>query len=421
VGRNGFTARPLRGDLLIRQALLLQICDYSPQQIVYFESLTLNQWMRLLRWLDYSGLALYFLDRLSEVGREDLLPTPVHTRLHQRLCDNTKRTQGMTAESIAIQLQFQELRVRYAILKGLSLWPSSVPKAELRSQFDLDFLVSEGSAPTARTILERRGYRLYGISGNSWEFKRNEQPGISLKDVYKDLQSWRVELHVEPAQSHRHSQLAHLEYRDLCAFPMPVLSSIDLFVGHGLHTSKHICSEFMRAAQLVEFRRHVLYRRDDSQFWNRLHHSAGENRRISFGLGVATLLTAQVMGEFAPEALTSWTVRRLPPSVHLWCQHYGNPFVLGSFPGSKLYLLLQKELADMGIAAKRSPRKALLPSRLPPPIIRASPDESLKMRLRRYRMQFSFILHRLLFHTVEGFRYLWVLRQWRRQLNRLAQ
>ena len=187
-----------------------------------------------------------------------------------------------------------------------------MPKAELRSQFDLDFLVSEGSAPTARTILERRGYRLYGISGNSWEFKRNEQPGISLKDVYKDLQSWRVELHVEPAQSHRHSQLAHLEYRDLCAFPMPVLSSIDLFVGHGLHTSKHICSEFMRAAQLVEFRRHVLYRRDDSQFWNRLHHSAGENRRISFGLGVATLLTAQVMGEFAPEALTSWTVRRLP-------------------------------------------------------------------------------------------------------------
>ena len=99
VGRNGFTARPLRGDLLIRQAVLLQICDYSPQQIVYFESLTLNQWMRLLRWLDYSGLALYFLDRLSEVGREDLLPTPVHTRLHQRLCDNTKRTQGMTAES----------------------------------------------------------------------------------------------------------------------------------------------------------------------------------------------------------------------------------------------------------------------------------------------------------------------------------
>lgn len=416
----GVTARPLSGDLLIRRAVLLEFCDSLPHVRERLEKLTLNQWLRLLRWLDYSGLALYFLDRLSELDREDLLPPSIHARLHQRLRDNTIRTQGMTAESIAIQLQFQESNVRYAILKGLSLWPGSVSKPELRSQFDLDFLVSEESAPAARAILESRGYRLYGISGNSWEFKRNERPGLSLKDMYKDLQSWRVELHIERVQSGRYSQLERLEYRDLCGIAMPVLSPIDLFVGHGLHTCKHICSEFMRTAQLLEFRRHVVYRRDDSKFWDQLCRSAGENRRIYLGLGIATLLITQVMGEFAPEALTSWTVRRLPTSVHLWCQLYGRRVALGSFPGSKLYLLLQKELEDEGFPAKRPARRALLPSRLPPAIIRAAPDESLHMRLRRYRMQFSFIVHRLVFHTVDGFRYLWELRQWNRQLNRFT-
>ena len=157
-------------------------------------------------------------------------------------------------------------------------------------------------------------------------------PDISLKDIYRDVQSWRVELHIEPAQSHHHSQLDVLEYRDLCGIAMPVLSPIDLFLGHGLHTCKHICSEFMRAAHLVEFRRHVLYRRDDIDFWDRLHHSACENRRVSVGLGVATLLITQVMGEFAPDALTNWTVRRLPASVHLWCQDLRPPCCSWQFP-----------------------------------------------------------------------------------------
>ena len=416
----GIAAKPLRGEQSIREAVMLQFCDPLPQQCSRLEDLPLKQWMHLLRWLDFSGLALYFLDRIVELGREDLLPVPVLTLLQQRLSDNTNRTHGMTAESIAIQQEFQDSRLSYAILKGLSLWPSSVPSPVLRSQFDLDFLVGEECAPAARTILERRGYRLYAISGNSWEFKRNERPGISLKDLYKDLQSWKVELHIDPALSRPHSPLERLEWRDLCGFKMPTLSAIDLFLGQGLHTYKHICGEFMRAALLVEFRRHVLFRREGNDFWSRLYDSAREDRRISLELGVATLLITQVMGAFAPEEFTSWTVRSLPASAHLWCQRHGHRAVLGSFPGSKLYLLLQRELQDEGIPVRRSIQQSLVPSRLPPPVIRAFPNETFSIRFPRYRMQFNFVLQRLRFHLVEGLRYTWELRQWRRNLKRLA-
>ena len=126
-----------------------------------------------------------------------MLPAAVLARLQRNLQDNVERTRGMIAESVAIQEEFQEARLSYATLKGFSLYPDSVPKPELRHQFDLDFLVAEKSVPDARRILERRGYRLYAISGRSWEFKINETPGISMKDLYKDLPGRSVELHVE--------------------------------------------------------------------------------------------------------------------------------------------------------------------------------------------------------------------------------
>src|SRR5665213_2159624 len=219
-----------------------------------------------------------------------MLPPGVLTRLKQNLRDNVERTRGMIAESVALQQEFQKACLSYATLKGFSLCPSSVPKPELRHQFDLDFLIAEKNIFEARGILERRGYRLYTISGRSWEFKINEKPVISMEDLYKDLPGRSVELHVEANTPGRSSLLERLETREFHGIDMPVLSPVDLFLGQGLHAYKHICSEFSRTAHLLEFRRHVLVRRDDEAFWHELQSTAKENPRASLGLGVVTLL-----------------------------------------------------------------------------------------------------------------------------------
>ena len=200
---------------------------------------------------------------------------------------------------------------------------------------------------------------------------------------------------------------------------MPVLSPVDLFLGQALHVYKHIRSEFSRAAHLLEFRRHVQFRFDDDTFWDELRSVAEEDPRASLGLGVVTLLISHVTGDFAPEALTNWTVGCLPRPARLWVKLYGGRVVFENFPGSKLYLLLQNELRAAGVPAKRSLRQALLPSRLPPPIVRASADESLLIRIRRYRVQIHFILVRLRFHIVEGLRYTRESYRWRQHMNRL--
>jgi hypothetical protein len=405
----------LSGEQKTRLALLLTFCDPMPRQCLQMLALSMTEWERLLRWLDLSGLALYFLNRLVELDLCDLLPTAVFNRLYLNLIDNTQRTRGMVSESIAIQKKFLKAGLSYANLKGLSLCPNSVSKPELRCQFDLDFLVAEESAPEARRILERRGYRLYAISGRSWEFKLNERPGIALKDIYRDLRSHAVELHLEPSVRRSLSTLERLEWRELHGLTMPVLSPIDLFLGQGLHVFKHLCGESTRTAHLLEFRQHVLSRRDDDSFWSELQVLARDNPRASEGLGVVILLITCVMGDFAPKALTGWTVDCLSRPVRLWVETYGHRVALGNFPGTKLYLLLRKELESATLPEKPYPRRALFPSRLPPPVIRAFPNEALPVRIRRYSMYLQLVLDRLHFHVVEGFRFALESRRWQRK------
>jgi hypothetical protein len=408
----------LSREQLLREAVLLTFCDPLPEHCGRLEGLSERQWQKLLHWLDISGLALYFFDRMVELRRCNILPPVVLARLQRNLHDNIERTRGMAAESVAIQQEFQRAGLLYATLKGFSLCPESVPKAELRHQFDLDFLVDEESAREARQILERRGYRLYAVSGRSWEFKINERPVASLNDLYKDSPGRAVELHIEASVPGRPGLLDRIEKCDFYGIRVPILSPVDLFLGQGLHVYKHVYSEFARAAHLLEFRRHVLLRYDDGRFWDGLRSIAEENPRAVLGLGVVTQLITRTMGDFAPDALTSWTAHRLPRFAQLWIDLYGRRVVFDNFPGSKRYLLLQNELESAGVPVNRSLGQVLLPRRLPPAVIRASAREALPARIGRYRLQLSFMVGRLRFHIVEGVRYTWESYRWRQNLNR---
>ncbi len=391
-------------------------CNPLPQHWFRLQTLSEKQWRKLLIWLDISGLALYFLNRISDLKSCDILPPWVLARLRQNQSDNNLRTNGFAAESVVIQRDFQEEALHYAVLKGFSLWPSSFPKPELRHQFDLDFLVAETNATKAREILESHGYRLYAISGRTWEFKKNETPGVPIRDLYKDLPGRSVELHLEASTPNRPRLLERTERSDFYGISMPVLSAVDLFLNQGLHVYKHLNSEFSRAAHLLEFRQHVLTRHNDDAFWKQLRSEINNDHGTCVRLGLVTFLIAHVMGDFAPEAFAEFTVGRLSPAARRWVEWYGRLAVFQDFPGSKLYLLLQRELESAGVPGRRSIRQVLFPSRLPPTLVRAVKNETFAIRLRRYRMQIRFVASRLRFHVVEGLRFALESYRWR-QIN----
>ncbi len=404
----------------IHEAVLLSFSDPVPVQLDLLLHLSPAEWQRFLNWLDVSGLALYFLDRLVQLGLCHTLPERAADRLQQNLDNNAKRTKGMIEESVAIQRGFQDAGLSYAVVKGLSLSPESVPRPELRHQFDLDYLISEKSAPEARLILERRGYRLRAFSRKTWEFTINETPYVSVKDLYKDLPYRTVELHLEASTPGQDSRLDRTITREMFEISMPMLSPVDLFRGQAMHLFKDVCGGFPRTAHLLEFYRHMLSRRDDDAFWRQLRSRAEEDRSTRFGIGVVTYLLTSILGDFAPRALTAWTAEVLPPSVCLWVDRYGRHTIFGNHPGTKFYLLLQKELESAGIPGRSWVKKSLWPTRLPPVVIRGSSGEPFSTRIARYRVQLRFVFERLRFHVVEGLRYTLESYRWRQHLDRLS-
>jgi hypothetical protein len=424
---NNSRRKPLSRTLQLREAVLLTFYEPLPKAWEYTRLLHLSrtEWRELLNWLDTSGLALYFLDRIEELNLSEIFPASVIARLRQNLADNTERMNKMIVESLALQGQFQQAGLSYAVAKGFSLWPVSVQNLALRSQLDLDFLVAEENAVEARRILEGFGYRLNAISGKSWEFESNEDRPSSLKSMYKSGMRRSVELHLEPmeepAGTGRTSRLSRTQNLYFYGGIMPVLSPVDQFVGQGIHVYRHMCGEFLRAAHLIEFYRHVVALQYDNAFWDKLQQRVSGNPDTCVRLGMVIHLISSVMGPFASPQLTCWTVDRLPATARLWVEMYGHRTALASFPGSKLYLLLQEEMKPIGLATKRTRMEALLPLKLPSALSSPAVGESLLAFIRRSPRQLRFIAFRFCFHLFEGIRYMRESILWRQCRNGVAQ
>jgi len=404
-------SEPLRRDQCVREAVLR--CFSESHSRSFVDVFAAKEWEMLLRWLDVSGLALYFLDRMTEIGQRSSLPGFVASRLQRCLDENRQRTLGLLEESANLQHEFRLADLSYAVMKGISFHPVVVPRPELRHQFDLDFLIASSNATAARQILERHGYTLFAVSGTCWEFKKGQTPHVAAKDLYRDLPYRGVELHLDSDTAVRPTRLGRAVFREIHGAMMPVLSPVDLLLGQMVHASKDIASPFFRASHLLEVYRHVLARRGDDDFWQELRVSVAEDQRACLLIGIAIYLATSIWGDFAPSALTSWTMEKLPPAIRLWLDLYGRTAAVQLPPGSKRYLWLLHEM-DIAVGKPVGSSRSFSFLRMPRAVIQAAPGETLSTRAARYRVQVRFLVSRVRFHFIEGLRFVIESRRWRR-------
>jgi hypothetical protein len=378
-----------------------------------------RDWLRCREWLHTSGLALYFLARAGTLGIEDVMPVRILRELEGSYAENRVRTEDMFNEFVTINMGFQRAKLSYANLKGFALAPRSCFDPSYRYQHDLDFLVARRDAEECRKVLERQGYRLSAVFGDTWEFRAGPAEASSLSKLYKVRSQRSLELHLVPdeeqSESNRHGdRLSRLQLQVWNGFEFPALSECDKLLGQALHLFKHFQTEWTRTAWMLEYATAIRSHRDDESFWQEIVAAIEAAPETKIGIGVASLIASRTFGVVPPAQFLACTVDELPGRVRLWVGRYEDELVFLEFPGSKLYLLLQDVLLQDHPDWPSQRRRKLLPSHLPPHAIEAARSNDTWLRAKTACTRLRFIWTRLHFHVTAGLRYKIEASRWKR-------
>jgi len=393
--------------------------DKVPDAAIMFQHFTVRDWQRSYRWLDASGLALYFLNRVESAHATHCLPNSVLSRLTENRDDHLTQFSDQFGEFARINRAFKDVSLPYAVLKGFSLIPHYCPDPLLRYQLDFDFLVGRTDACLFADELSSLGYQLTSTEESEWQFKAGTGRIPAASNIYKPKKQRSLELHFgvrhsTPSGASEWELLDRRCEQTLCGLSFPSLCPADMFLTQASHLFDHVNSEWTRVSWLLEFRRFVLSNTDDEILWEEVHTRAAGFEDGAIAIGTAILLCSMAFGDFAPPTLTRWTTSALSDRVRLWIEHYGWNLIFAEFPGTKLYLFLQRELINDERVWRRLRRARLVPFRLPANVALSHDDAAKGPRFDAYWSQSKFFFARVAFHLIEAIRHLIESLRWRR-------
>jgi hypothetical protein len=386
----------------LKEAVLRSFLGSAGEAANQFQSYSLIEWQAILVWLDISGMALYLLDRVRELEIEDSVPVPIRERLLLSLERNRERTTSLLNHAKSVASRFKHGGISFALLKGITLTPDSVPDPALRWQTDLDFLVSETDAKAASEILQSFGYTLHASSGHTMEFRSGSSGKWDLANLYRAGIQRSLELHCLPRCEGSSDRLTRASSRLFDGTEIPALSAADTLVQQALHLMKHLCGEHTRLSWVLEFTRHFRMRQHDHAFWNDVRAIAAAEPQAGLAMAMSLWLAAELFGVNLPSAVDPWTPDQIPDGVLLWLHRYARELLLSDSHASKLYLLLRRQLPNRPNV--KGTARLMIPLCLPARITEPVPGETLADRLTRYQIEAGYSWQRLRFHLFEGLR-----------------
>jgi glycosyltransferase involved in cell wall biosynthesis len=411
----------------------LRVTGPFEESLVRLGTFSRRDWEHTLPWLDDSGLALYLLDRVNRSGLREVLPIEIETRLGGNLDSNRRRLAKMKEEFESLNRRFEAAGVEYAVLKGFALIPDYCPDAVLRSQYDYDYLVAEGSLAKAQQVLEAADY------SQKIQSPGFEKTGASLfaagslhvsapdKDFYTGDISRTVELHLSlwepnrdgitletPADSMDRKTPATWE-----GLGFPVLADEDALIFQALHAFQHTLDYWCRPSCFLEIGFFIARRRSDSDFWERFRSRLEGRKRLFEIVSLVFAMAASLFKAPIPTEVCAWTTERLSAALCLWVQRHGWNWALARFPGSKLSLLAHRQFIEDADLWKQVMLSRLFPIHRPAKVVEPE-NPTLSSRTLATWGQWRFIWSRLRFHVGGFLGYAWELPRWKLVLHRLA-
>jgi Uncharacterised nucleotidyltransferase len=387
-----------------------------------------RDWERALLWLDDTGLAFYFLQKLQDTNSADAIPAEILSLLETNFMANQGRVENMSRRFDALNHGLDRAGVAYAVLKGLSLVPRFCPYAPLRHQGDFDYLVDTKSLPAAQRVLVEAGYALKD-SPSSQEFvfvtPGAATPSRSGRQYSADAPH-AVELHLDiwDGDLHRLPPLPNLftvervETHECNGLTFPALAEEDALLLQVVHACQHLFSQWIRMSGLFEVGYFLTRRAGDTDLWNRIEQRVGDNLMVREFVVLVCELAVKLFACPLPRLVCEWGAK-IRPAPRIWIEKYARPFAFSElpayqfdlFPRSKLVLFLQNQYKIDTRPVKAVDLKGALPlSRLSR--IASSVRRKPSLILNASYWKHQLVLRRSVFHAMAGLRYFCEIPRW---------
>jgi hypothetical protein len=385
-----------------------------------------RDWESSLNWLNLSGLALTFYDRLQKFGAEDAVPRRVGEALAANIAAHRLRVEAMKQEFDSLNLRFEREGIEYAVCKGFALIPEYCPEACLRPTYDYDYLISEGAPDHAQDMLRAAGYvrRLDHGTQHSVSFTPPNLPSrlsLSQGGVYAATLPRNVELHVSlwdekafriPLRVPERPLDRRLRrtWQGLCFYS---LAEEDAFVFQTLHTFQHILHNWCRLGWLREIAYFLEHRSTNASFWKTLYGCLEGNEPLTDVVALVISLASRLFHVTLPAPIKDRILGAMRGQIALWVDHYGLRSALDNFSENKYALFLYREFVQDEAAWRQIRRTRLLPLHRPNRVTGAAAPATYTSLPASWK-QGVYVVQRLLHHSVSGARYAWESARWER-------
>ena len=378
-----------------------------------------RSWRRSYHWIVTSGLALHLLAALKECERESSLPDGIAARLRRLDDASGVRTDDLRRDFLQLNARFAALGVPYANWKGFALEPDFCRDIRFRPQMDFDFIVYPEHSDVFDIALRGAGYQKTRTMATELSYETMPGRSYTLEQVYHPKPQRKVELHlaadhpshVTPAMD-LHGALQRRREAVVHGEVIAVLAVEDAFLSHAAHAGRHALDGWVRLGWLHEIDYFIRLHHHDSNLWSSVRSLADHPDAPVASAAVGILLANRLCRGQLPDGLR-WIEEVLPEPAVRWMDRHGERLVMAEFPGTKLGLLLQRELIVAGDWRKVE-RDALFGRRPIPRVAHIPQSATMVQRIRAVRKQSRFIVRRLRFHCVETARYLLLKWRWSR-------
>lgn len=406
-------------------ASCLRVSSPSVDHVRNLAAFSRGDWKRAQEWLDYSGVALWFWDRLKGVGARDAVPPEIGERLDRLITDHSFRVVSMAEEFDSINRIFERAGVEYAVLKGFALIPEYTPDVRLRPASDYDYLLPAESMERAAQALRDAGYirRLervehpvvYAHSTNT------QRMPLRRDDLYSASFHRAVELHTrlwEPGTLKiplglPDDFLTRRRLRNWQGLHFYALAEEDELIFQVLHVFRHILECWCRLCSFLEIAYFLEHRRGDADFWQRFSERSRFSPPLAGMAGVVFSLAGGLFGAAFPAVIDADVIRTLRYPLDHWVNRYGYESALANFADNKYSLLLYREFVPDDTAWREIRRRRLFPLHRPARAAQASTSK-FSARLAAGRKQGSYVARRLLHHLIAAVKYTWESFRWER-------